>query len=87
MSEIVYSHNFTVTKKTSIFSEIFYSPYLPEVLRISLGSWTATSPYHPMYTGQKSIWADLEAGNYLFEIVVLSVVPATADVSFQLILK
>jgi hypothetical protein len=74
-SEVIYSHAFSLAAKMGIFAEIFYNPYMAEVLRISIHSvksTVSTTTYDISHFGaQKAIWADLEAGEYYFEIVAL----------------
>jgi hypothetical protein len=74
-SEVIYSHGFNLPAKMGVFSEIFYNPYMGEVLRISIHSKKSkktTTNYDISHFGaQKAIWADLEAGDYVFEIVAL----------------
>jgi len=92
-SEVIYSHDFSLVAKMGIFAEIFYNPYMGEVLRISIHSKKSkktTTTYDIGHFGaQKAIWADLEAGDYIFEIVALREPEAKVDdddhVKFQLI--
>jgi len=73
--EVLYSTEFSLAIKMGIFMEIFYSPFLAEVLRLNLRSKKTSksintcNPAH--FSGQKAVWADLEPGDYIFEIVAL----------------
>jgi hypothetical protein len=74
-TEVLYSTEFSLAVKMGIFMEIFYSPFMAEVLRLNLRSKKsnkAITTYNPAhFSGQKAVWADLEPGDYTFEIVAL----------------